>query len=447
MLVLPPPDSSGSLGKIGIAIFLWADKSEKTVTERKASINFMAVQNMRFAASHANRSELVEPGYLLPEEVRLKNFHVSGYMNEKQLVAEFDRLQSQRTGQAKARKSSAVWEGVMVLPAYQPPYGKYKAMVQEHLRDWAEKFEAKTGCKVMAMIGHMDEGTVDYGLAYNTHAHIFIDRMNGKKNIYSPGRKELSEIQDLTASCMHMQRGETLAERKGRRGRRHIGHAEYRHVAAERVEAVLEASIDVSARVEPIADLREAYGFLRGVLVASKQAKQRDYMALKRLHEAEDARLLEWTELIEIGRLNAADAIELAHGADLDELLSKAGVLAEADEAPQGLLEGEEAPHLEDGLILKPLQRWPLQGRDLYLVPGAQPGQRLAFEDKGDMVRVRLTDDASLRAAVVLAGRKWPKGVVLTGTPDFIARSEDIAAEMGVRVIGRESDFDYSPGM
>lgn len=422
------------------------------MTERKASINLKPVKNMRFAASHANRTELVEPSYLLPEEARMNNFHVPGYMNEKQLVEAFRSLQANRTGQAKARKSSAVWEGIMVLPEYRPPYAEYKKQVTEYLKEWSTEFEKFTGCKVMAMISHLDEGAIHYGLYYNTHAHIFIDRMNGKKNIYSPGRKQLSEIQDLTARCMRMERGETLAERNGRRGRKHIGHAQYRLMAEERAEAVLVASVDTAekvwARAEPIADLREAYGFLRCVLVASKQAKQRDYMALKALHDAEDARFLQWAELVEMGRLNAADVIELAHGADLDELLSKAEVLAEADAAPQGALQGAPAGHLEQGYTMGTLHRWETpEGRDLYLVPDAPPGQRLAFEDKGDMVSVRLADDDDVvRAAIALAAQKWPEGFYLTGTPEFIAKAREFADDLDVPVLNRGSESDYSPG-
>lgn len=53
---------------------------------RKASINFQPVSRIEFAASHAHRTELHEPGYLLPKQHRLPNFTVDGSVSEALLV-------------------------------------------------------------------------------------------------------------------------------------------------------------------------------------------------------------------------------------------------------------------------------------------------------------------------------------------------------------------------
>ena len=83
---------------------------------RKASINFQPVSRIEFAASHAHRTELHEPAYLLPKQHRLANFTVSGSVSEAELVERFHAKKMVMSGQGRARASSPFWEGVMVLP-------------------------------------------------------------------------------------------------------------------------------------------------------------------------------------------------------------------------------------------------------------------------------------------------------------------------------------------
>ena len=82
---------------------------------RKSSVHFKPVRNVRFAVSHSERTDLSEPGYLLPKEHQLPNVVVDGSLSENDLAALFIQQKERMTGQAKARGSSPFWEGVVVL--------------------------------------------------------------------------------------------------------------------------------------------------------------------------------------------------------------------------------------------------------------------------------------------------------------------------------------------
>jgi hypothetical protein len=55
--------------------------------------------------------------------------------------------------------------------------------------------------------------------------------MNEKNRVIELKRKQLGEVQDLTAEILQMERGSTLEERGGKRGRKHIPHREFRDIA------------------------------------------------------------------------------------------------------------------------------------------------------------------------------------------------------------------------
>ena len=281
---------------------------------RKSSIHFVQVTNIQFAVSHSERTELSEPGYLLPKEHQLPNVVVDGSLSENDLAALFIQQKERMTGQAKARGSSPFWEGVVVL-------GNTNSKEQSaNLLDWKKSYEQATGHRVLHMSIHLDEGYVDATghPQYNPHAHVIISRMNEKNRVIELGRKKLAEVQDLTAETLKMQRGSTLAERGGKRGRAHIGHKEFRLMADEArlnlekpkadlarlqkkskewSDADLSKIKDLQAKLdgEPARQaaalaaqklqLDEQYRKDREALKASGEAKQADYQALKKAHE------------------------------------------------------------------------------------------------------------------------------------------------------------------
>ena len=187
------------------------------------------MSNVRFAVSHSERTDLSEPAYLLPKEHQLDNVVVTGSLSENELAALFIKQKEAMTGQAKARGSSPFWEGVVVL-------GNTDAQEQStNLLAWKKAYEQTTGHKVLHMSVHLDEGYMDTQgkPVYNPHAHVIVSRMDEKNRVIKLERKELAAVQDLTAETLKMQRGSTLAERGGKRGRAHIGHKEFRLMADE----------------------------------------------------------------------------------------------------------------------------------------------------------------------------------------------------------------------
>lgn len=286
---------------------------------RKSSIHFKPVTNVRFAVSHSERTDLSEPAYLLPKEHQLGNVVVAGSLSENELSSLFIQQKEGMSRQAKTAGASPFWEGVLVL-------SNTNSKEQcENLLDWKKAYEQATGHNVLHMSVHLDEGYVDATghPQYNSHAHVIISRMDEKNKVIHLGRKQLATVQDLTASTLKMQRGSTLEERGGMRGRRHVGHREFRAQADEnRLEldkekrhlelysklldsqnarskdeqqqlkdAQLEASkvpqlqADLGALTQQIAQLKEQYKLDRDAMKATGEAKQADYQALKKTHE------------------------------------------------------------------------------------------------------------------------------------------------------------------
>jgi regulator of replication initiation timing len=218
------------------------------------------------------------------------------------------------SGQAKARGSSPFWEGVVVLP-------NTDAKEQSaNLLEWKKEYEKATGHQVLHLSIHLDEGYLDATghPQYNPHAHVIVSRMNEKNRVIELGRKQLAEVQDLTAEILQMERGSTLAERGEKRGRAHIGPKEFRLMADEarlslekpkadlaRLQKkskewsdadlekikVLEAKLDgeparlAAALAAQKAKLDEQYRLDREALKASGEATQADYQQLKKAHE------------------------------------------------------------------------------------------------------------------------------------------------------------------
>ena len=294
---------------------------------RKSSVHFKPVSNVRFAVSHSERTDLSEPAYLLPKEHQLDNVVVTGSLSENELAALFIKQKEAMTGQAKARGSSPFWEGVVVL-------GNTDAQEQStNLLAWKKAYEQTTGHKVLHMSVHLDEGYMDTQgkPVYNPHAHVIVSRMDEKNRVIKLERKELAAVQDLTAETLKMQRGSTLAERGGKRGRAHIGHKEFRLMADESrldlekpkadlarlqkkskewSDADLAKIKDLQAKLdgEPARQaaalaaqklqLDEQYRQDRAALKASGEAKQADYQALKKAHEGAIEALKESTKKV-----------------------------------------------------------------------------------------------------------------------------------------------------
>lgn len=230
---------------------------------RKASIHFKPVKNVRFAVSHSERTDLSEPGYLLPKEHQLENIVVAGSLSEEEISDIFIRQKAGMTGQAKARGSSPFWEGVVVLSDTD---GKEQ---KKNLKSWSDAYEKATGHKVLHMSIHLDEGYIDKAGAvhYNPHAHVIVSRMDERNRVVSLDRKQLAKVQDLTAETLKMERGSTLEERLGKRGRKHINHQEFRLLEdAKRLEILREKNAASRGPKLEVAELKKENRYLVDLL-------------------------------------------------------------------------------------------------------------------------------------------------------------------------------------
>jgi hypothetical protein len=270
---------------------------------RKSSIHFKPVTNVRFAVSHSERTDLSEPGYLLPKEHQLDNIVVASSLSEQELAAMFIKQQEGMTGQAKARGSSPFWEGVVVLPNTN---GKEQSA---NLLTWKKAYEKETGHQVLHISIHLDEGYIDADGSpqYNPHAHVIVSRMDARNRVINLDRKQLARVQDLTAEMLQMERGSTLEERLGKRGRKHVPHREFREQAdakrlelekekgrTERIQKLFQADTPIISNLKEqaekqaaeIARLKEQYRLDREAMKATGEATQKAYQALKIAHEA-----------------------------------------------------------------------------------------------------------------------------------------------------------------
>lgn len=454
------PCLASQLGEGGQAHENRAGGVMANVSKALSSIHFENVKNnnIAFEASHAFRTELSEPSYLLPEEVRLGNFTVKGSLTEDGIVEKFAESLGKLSGAAKERKSCPFWHGVMVIDKKKENESliDYKERIEKNLIEWREAFEKKTGTKVVSINVHLDEGHFHAESdipKYNAHAHVFVDRLITEKvvlwgkerernRLYSPGRKEMSEIQDLTAEYMNMTRGETLADREGRRGRRHIKSGDYRNLKKSEEHLTFEL-VDTKNKLQESL-IRESYNLIRGFLIGSKLANQQDYSLLKSIKENQML-LDKITQLIEKNKLEAADLLSVLRSQrwhELDELVLLRPELARSaclgDFGGDGL-----APHLQEGYTYPPLKRWSVDDRDLYLLPERVDGKRLAFEDHGDRISVKIESDQVLVKALALAAKKWPQGITIRGSDAFVQRCEQICADAGIKVLDSSSKYEH----
>lgn len=238
--------------------------------ERISGLTFKPVRNARFALGHASRSWPKEPRYLLPPAYRLPNRLVYEAMPEPVAAALFATRKAARSRQAKAAKASPFLEGVLVLPEVNG--ANYADQMAERLQAWRVAFETATGCKVLHISMHLDEGCIDQAgqVQRNPHAHVITDRVLPNGRMWQPDRRELADVQTLTAQALGMQRGQTYQDRKGAPARRHIPHQVYRRMKQT------EAPSPVVAGIAPSgcggADCIAVAGEFKGFAVDGQQA-------------------------------------------------------------------------------------------------------------------------------------------------------------------------------
>lgn len=236
-------------------------------------------------------------------------------MPEGAAVDLFAKRNAARSRQAKAAKASPFLEGVLVLPEVADPT-TYLDQVADRLQAWRVAFETATGCKVLHISVHLDEGYIDKAgkVQRNPHAHVITDRVLSTGKMWQPDRRELADIQTLTAQTLGMQRGETHQDRKGAPARRHIPHQIYRRMMQAAAPApevsslkaqnrAMQAQAVVTKANAAASSKKAAYGALRAFLKGSGMATQASYQALKTLHLAGSPLVSQWSAAIDADQL------------------------------------------------------------------------------------------------------------------------------------------------
>lgn len=453
------------------------DKSK----ERISGLTFEPVVNVRHAVSHAERTELCEASYLLNPEDRLDNCVVFGGGRENEITELFFARQAGMSRQAKRAGTSPFWEGVAVLPAVEEfeSLEAYHAAISERLMHFKSEFETQTGCTVLLITAHLDEGHKDPEtgvVSLNPHAHILVDRTvspehNRKRKrdenvkskratdpnrrlLWQPTPSVLSKVQTLCADCLQMKRGSTLEERGGKPARKHIPHKQFRELKAREseLEKSLEAAIDELAHVhaentalslqnrayeakaaQGRAEVgKAAYAAVRAFLKGSGKAKQSDYQALKKLHEAGHKVIQSWADYIDKtddAQIDTEKLLWAIRGHDLS-------VLNELREPVSSGLSGGGAGRFDSSVEphIAPLKQWARENEDLYLLPEKNAeGRRLAFVDQGDKISVNMSRDYDVVFnAMKLSAAKWAEGFELFGSPAFLRLAEQCCTDLGI---------------
>ena len=190
---------------------------------RGSSVHFKRISSAIHAVSHASRE--VPPEYLLPPELSLgTHVVIDDHGQVKKLLEHKINLASR---QAKATKDySPMWEGVINLP---DPADATPQQQIEIVKGWCFEYEKMTGHKVIRADVHLDEGFVDEAgkPQFNAHAHVMCDRTDDKGKVMKLTSTVLREVQNMTAEVTTLARG--LDARTT--GRKHIRHQHFRYDA------------------------------------------------------------------------------------------------------------------------------------------------------------------------------------------------------------------------
>ena len=284
----------------------------------------MALSSIHFAKAsdgglnHNDRTEKTEPEYLLPPEYRLKNmFDFSAKDAAKNLrdLYAAAKVNYQNSFGQKLQAKNYTWEAVVNL-------NKEHDLID--VRKLVLEIEKKTGFKSLQIAIHLDEGRLEKAKdgsvfpIHNRHAHITfftLDQKNGKQlmrqdipprermllreeiieanpnlrgeenkkmfnKVYQKiraeryrvfDREKLSELQDLTAKVLNMERG-----RKGSKTQR-LEHKQYKAVKKQEAKTQTETLAKQK-------DLKSEIGKLRAEL-QELGAVRADYAKLEQVNK------------------------------------------------------------------------------------------------------------------------------------------------------------------
>jgi hypothetical protein len=168
--------------------------------------------------------------------------------------AELEILVKEKTGRKMQAKATPIREAVILLP------DDNNALNVQALANLSEELEKRYDIKTFQTHIHNDEGHVnDKGESrYNYHAHLvfdWIDHNTGKS--LKLDKKDLSEIQTLTAQALDMERGEKGSKSMSLNHREYRGYLEIKDKLEKEFSQELNKSQDKEIREEIIKQRNE----------------------------------------------------------------------------------------------------------------------------------------------------------------------------------------------
>jgi len=204
----------------------------------------------------------------------------------RQLLKEATKNYTARTNQKiQTKEERFLWEAVVNLNANH---------TLKDVENLAKELEKKYGWQQVQIAVHKDEGHIENGKKkYNYHAHIVFFMLN-KQGIYcfkkrDFNKKKMSEIQDLVAETLQMERGQSKKITK----RERLEHREFKQLKQAEEKIIQNAQTVIEITVKELKKQIEAYR--KELIQKNKELEEKkkekvytkeDYQALSALKKA-----------------------------------------------------------------------------------------------------------------------------------------------------------------
>lgn len=273
--------------------------------QRGASINFQPIKNLAFSLSHAFRKGK-PPSYVFKGAAASAGVCAPVLeLGHSEIKRRHAHRMSQNKGQSK--NSAVFWEGVINLPAFNPPLidgapcpsytCKYKEETDARLQAVSRLLRDKYGLYVMACVTHLDEGHYDKETGkpvYNPHAHLIVDRRGfDVTNIWIARitRAELKQIQTDIAALMGMPRGKSGGRRMPASEFRELKRLEEKlhEEKDEALKAASDAQDEASRLQQQVADLQVEIDIGERLEVKAREEKDEALKGWSKAYKAWEA--------------------------------------------------------------------------------------------------------------------------------------------------------------
>ena len=203
------------------------------------------------ASSEKHNTREIEPKYLIEKEA--ENVHIVDAKIEN-IRKEIEKKYFETVGQKMQSKATPIREAVILLPDSDNDKNL------ENIFSLNDELKARYGIEAFQIHIHNDEGHIDENgkAKYNYHAHVvynWTDQETGKS--LKLGKKEMSEIQTLTAEHLQMERGEKGSKSLSLNHHEYRGYLEIKDKLEKELKEELTQKQDREVRTEIIKNERE----------------------------------------------------------------------------------------------------------------------------------------------------------------------------------------------